>query len=79
MHEIFADFMKLDEWPGLPDQSVPLAPITERPELAPLENQIVTLISFDLQAQGRIVQHNGWWFAILTSAVEDIPASVASS
>ena len=77
MQEIFADFMKLDEWPGIPDKSVPLALVADRPELAALEGQAVTLISFDLRAHGRIVQYDGWWFAILTSAVEDNPMSIA--
>lgn len=73
MHEIFADFMKLDEWPGVPEKSVPIAPIADRLDLAALEGHTVTLLSFDLRAQGRIEQYNGWWFAILTSAVEDNP------
>lgn len=78
MHEIFADFMKLDEWPGISEKSVPIAPVEDRPDLAALEGQTVTLISFDLRAQGRIVEHDGWWFGVLTSAVEDSPAEVSS-
>ena len=78
MHEIYADFMKLDEWPGVPGQSVPIAPVADQPDLAALEGHTVTLISFDLRAEGRIIQHDGWWFAILTSEVVDNPVSIAS-
>ena len=78
MSEVFADFMKLDEWPGISAQSVPIAPVADRADLAALAGHIVTLISFDLQAQGRIVKHDGWWFGVLTSAVEDKPASMSS-
>jgi len=76
MQELYAGLMKLDEWPGIVGQSVPIAPVADRPDLAGFEGHIVTLISFDLRAQGRIEQYNGWWFGILTSPVEDNPVTV---
>ena len=56
MHEIYADFMKLDEWPGIPGQSVPIAHVADRPDLATLDGHTVILISFDLRAEGRIFE-----------------------
>jgi hypothetical protein len=73
MPEVLADFMKLDAWPGMPPNSVALAPVDVRPELAALEGQIVILRDTDIRAQGRIVQQDGWWYGILTSPMEDIP------
>ena len=78
MHEMYADFMKLDEWPGISGKSVPIAPVEQRSDLSTLDGQIVTLISFDLRAQARVVQHEGWWFGVLTSAGEENPNAVAS-
>ncbi len=78
MVELFADFMKLDEWPGISGQSVPLAPVDQRSDLSSLEGHTVVLVSFDLRAQARIIQHDGWWFGVLVAPVEDNSASVAS-
>ena len=77
MQEIVFEYMKLDEWPGFAERAVPLAPTENHPDLAALEGQIVTLISDDLRAQGRIVAHDGWWFGVLTSAVEVDSASIS--
>jgi len=76
MQEVLADFMKLDAWDGMPENAIALAPVDARPELAALEGQIVILRDTDIQAQGRIVRQDGWWYGVLTSAIEDIPADV---
>lgn len=78
MLEGLADFMKLDAWPGMPPNSVALAPVGVRPELAVLEGQTVILRDTDIRAQGRIVQQDGWWYGVLISPIEDIPAETES-
>jgi hypothetical protein len=80
MQVVLADFMKLNAWDGMPENAVALAPVASRPELAALEGQMVILRDTDIQAQGRIVQQDGWWYGVLTSAIEDIsPEKQAAS
>ncbi len=72
MQEVFADFAKLEEWPGV-GMAIPLGSLSRRPELAALEGQTVMLTDrLDLRAQGRIVQYNGWWYGVQTGELEDI-------
>lgn len=80
MQVVLADFMKLNVWDGMPANAIALAPVAARPELAALEGQTVILQDTDIQAQGRIVQQDGWWYGVLTSAIEDFhpQAQVAS-
>ena len=75
MPEVFADFNRLEEWPGV-GRVIPLGSLTRHPELAALEGQTVILTDrLDLRAQGRITQIDDWWFGVLTSPIEDIPES----
>jgi hypothetical protein len=76
MQEVLADFMKLDAWDGMPENAIALAPVDARPELAALEGQTVILRDTDIQAQGRIVQQDGWWYGVLTSSIQDVPADI---
>jgi hypothetical protein len=73
MPVVLADFMKLNAWDGMPANAIALAPVADRPELAALEGRIVMLRDTDIQAQGRIVQRDGWWYGALTSAIGDFP------
>ncbi|MBA2680462.1 MAG: hypothetical protein H0U76_18965 [Ktedonobacteraceae bacterium] len=76
MQEVLADFMRLDAWDGMPENAIALAPVDARPELAALEGQTVILRDTDIQAQGRIVSQDGWWYGVLTSPIEDVPVEV---
>lgn len=72
MQEIFADFARLEDWPDGGD-AIPLGPLSERPDLAALEGQSVMLIEWgNLQAPGRIVQRDSWWYGVLIGKIQDI-------
>jgi hypothetical protein len=72
MPEVFADFAKLEEWPGV-GMAIPLRPIDKHPEMAQMEGQIVLLTDYiSLQTQGRIVRYDGWWYGVPVSELQDI-------
>jgi hypothetical protein len=80
MQEVFADSARLE---GLPDgrDAIPLGPNKDRPDLAAIEGQIVMLVEWgNVQAPGRIMQHDGWWYGVLTGIIQDIhPEAQAAS
>jgi hypothetical protein len=76
IHEVFADFNRLEMHPDL-GQVIPLGPVAKRSDLAREVGHSVRLVEWDnLQAQGRIVEHDGWWFGVLTSPIEELHPAV---
>jgi len=53
--------------------AIPLGPISKHPKLIQCEGQIVRLTDYiSLQAQGRIVRYDDWWYGVPIGELQDI-------
>jgi hypothetical protein len=79
VHGVFADFAEMKDWPGV-GNAIPLGAVASRPDLAREKEQLVLLTDYNsLQAWGRVVQHDGWWYGVPTSEREDIHPDAQAS